>query len=93
MVGYAVSDGIMQPLTYVDIPHDRTTEQPMDSIEVIMHLLSTYALVFPLVPYGFESWTVRRAERKGIDSFKLRCWRRLLRMPRTARRTNKSVIE
>ena len=51
------------------------------------------ALVFPVVLYGCESWTIRKAERRRIDSFELWCWRRLLRMPWTARRTNKSDIE
>ena len=51
------------------------------------------ALVFPVVLYGCESWTIRKADRRRIDSFELCCWRRLLRIPWTARRTNKSVIE
>ena len=51
------------------------------------------ALVLPVVLYGCESWTIRKAERRTIDSFELWCWRRLLRIPWTARRTNKSVIE
>ena len=51
------------------------------------------ALVFPVVLYGCESWTIRKAERRRIDSFELWCWRRLLRIPWTARRTNQSVIE
>ena len=51
------------------------------------------ALVFLVVLYGCESWTIRKAERRRIDIFELWCWRRLLRIPWTARRTNKSVIE
>ena len=51
------------------------------------------ALVFPVVMYGCESWTIRKAERRRIDSFELQCWRRLLRIPWTARRNNKLVIE
>ena len=51
------------------------------------------ALVFPVVRYGCESWTIRKAERTRIDNFELWCWRSLLRIPWTARRTNKSVIE
>ena len=51
------------------------------------------ALVFPVVLYGCESWTIRKAERRIIDNFELCCWIRLLRIPWTARRTNKSVIE
>ena len=51
------------------------------------------AFVFPVVLYGCESWTIRKAERRIIDSFELWCWRRLLRIPWTARITNKSVID
>ena len=51
------------------------------------------ALVFPVVLCGCESWTIRKAERRRIDSFELWCWRRLLRIPWTARRTNKSVVD
>ena len=45
------------------------------------------AMVFPVVMYGCESWTVKKAERQRIDAFELWCWRRLLRVPRTARRS------
>ena len=48
------------------------------------------AMVFPVVMYGFESWTVKKAEHQRIDDFKLWCWRRLLRVPWTARRSNQS---
>ena len=50
------------------------------------------AMVFPVVTYGCESWTVRKAEHQRIDSFKLWCWRRLLRVPWTARRSNQSIL-
>ena len=50
------------------------------------------AMVFPLVMYGCESWTVKRAERRRIDAFELWCWRRLLRVPWTARRSNQSIL-
>ena len=48
-------------------------------------------MVFPLVMYGCESWTVKKAERQRIDAFELWCWRRLLRVPWTARRSNQSI--
>ena len=51
------------------------------------------ALVFPVVLYGCESWTTQKAERRRIDAFELRCWRRLLRVPRTARRSNQSILK
>ena len=51
------------------------------------------AMVFPVAMYGCESWTIRKAERKRIEAFELWCWRRLLRVPWTARRSNQSVLE
>ena len=51
------------------------------------------AMVFPVVMYGCESWTVKKAECRRIDAFELRCWRRLLRVPWTARRSNQSLLK
>ena len=51
------------------------------------------ALVFPVVMYGCESWTINKAEHRRIDAFELWCWRRLLRVPSTARRSNKSILK
>ena len=51
------------------------------------------AMVFPVVMYGCESWTVKKAEHRRIDAFELWCWRRLLRVPWTARRSNQSVLK
>ena len=51
------------------------------------------AMVFPVVIYGCESWTVKKAERRKIDGFELWCWRRLLRVPWTARRSNQSILK
>ena len=51
------------------------------------------AMVFPVVMYGCESWTVKKAERPRIDAFELWCWRRLLRVPWTARSSNKSIMK
>ena len=48
---------------------------------------------FPVVMYGYESWTVKKAERRRIDAFELWCWRRLLRVPWTARRSNQSILK
>ena len=56
-----------------------------------VHLVK--AMVFPMVMYGFESWTVKKAERRRIDAFELWCWRRLLRVPWTARRSNQSILK
>ena len=51
------------------------------------------AMVFPVVMYGCESWTVKKAERRRIDAFELWCWRRLLRVPWTARRFSQSILK
>ena len=51
------------------------------------------AMVFPVVMYGCESWTVKKAEGLRIDAFELWCWRRLLRVPWTARRSNQSILK
>ena len=51
------------------------------------------ATVFPVVMYGCESWTVKKAERRRLDAFELWCWRRLLRIPWTARRSNQSILK
>src|SRR5574341_2229506 len=51
------------------------------------------AMVFPVVVYGCKSWTIKKAERQRIDAFKLWCWRRLLRVPWTARRSNQSIVK
>ena len=51
------------------------------------------AMAFPMVTYGCESWTVKKAEWHRIDAFELWCWRRLLRVPWTARRSNQSILE
>ena len=56
-----------------------------------VHLVK--AMVFPVVVYGCESWTVKEAERRRIDAFELWCWRRLLTVPWTARRSNQSILK
>ena len=50
-------------------------------------------MVFPVVMYGYESWTIKKAEHQRIDAFELWCWRRLLRVPWTARRSNQSILK
>ena len=56
-----------------------------------VHLVK--AMVFPVVMYGCESWTIKKAEHQRIDTFELSCWRRLLRAPWTARRSNQSILK
>ena len=61
------------------------------TLKTKVHLVK--AMVFPVVIYGCESWTVKKAERRRIDVFELWCWRRLLRVPWTARRSNESILK
>ena len=56
-----------------------------------VHLVK--AMVFPVVMYGWESWTLKKAEHQRIDAFELRCWKRLSRVPWTARRSNQSILK
>ena len=56
-----------------------------------VHLIK--AMVFPVVMYGCESWTIKKAERRRTDAFELWCWRRLLRVPWTARKFNQSILK
>ena len=58
-----------------------------------MYFFLVKAMVFPVVMYGCESWTVKKAERRRTDAFELWCWRRLLRVPWTTRRSNQSILK
>ena len=60
-------------------------------LTTMVHLVK--AMAFPLVMYGYESWTIKQAEHKRIDAFSLWCWRRLLRVPWTAKRSNQSILK
>ena len=62
-------------------------------ITLLTKLCLVKATVFPVVMYGCESWTIRKAECQNIDAFELWCWRRLLRVPLTARRSNQSILK
>ena len=73
-------------MTNLDILKSRDITLPTKA-----HLVK--AMVFPVVIYGFESWTVKKAEHQRIDAFELWCWRRLLRAPWTARRSSQSILK
>ena len=78
--------------------HGRKAMTNLDSvlktrdITLLTKVCIVEAMVFPVVMYGYESWTVKKAERQRTDAFKLWCWRRLLKAPWTARRSNQSII-
>ena len=61
------------------------------TLSTMVHLVK--AMVFPVVMYGYESWTVKKAEHQRIGALELWCWRRLLRVPWTARRSNQSILK
>ena len=70
---------------------DRIFKSRAITLPTKVHLVN--AMVFPVVMYGCESWTVKKAERRGIDAFELWCWRRLLRVSWTSRRSNQSILK
>ena len=84
------------PMNSMKMQNDRTS---LDSIlkrrditlPTKVHLVK--GMVFPVVMYGCESWTIKKAERRRIDAFELWCWRRLLRVPWTTRRSNQSILK
>ena len=81
-----------------DTPWKESYDQPRQHIKKQRHYLSTKvclvkAMVFPVVMYGCESWPIKEAEGWKIDAFELGCWRRLLRVPWTARRSNQSILK
>ena len=63
----------------------------LNTLPTKVHMVK--AMVFPVVMYGCESWTIKKAECPRIDAFELWCWRRLLRVPWTARRSNQSILK
>ena len=70
---------------------DNTLKSRDITLPMKVHLVK--GMVFPVVMYGCESWTRKKAERQRIDAFELWCWRRFLRVPWTARRSNKSILK
>ena len=70
---------------------DSVLKSKDNTLPTKVHLVK--AMVFPVVMYGCESWTVKKAEHRKIDAFELWCWRRLLRVPSTARKSNLSILK
>ena len=80
------------------IPWKESYDQPRQHIEKQRHYFVNKsclvkAMVFPVVMYGCESWTIKKVEHRSIDAFELWCWRRLLRVPWAARRSNQSILK
>ena len=81
-----------------DTPWKKSYDQPRQHIKKQRHYFATKvhlvkALIFPVVMYGCESWTITKTEHQRIDAFELWCWRRLLRVPWTARISNQSILK
>ena len=79
-------------------PWKKSYDQPRQHIKKQRHYFankgpSSQSYVFPVVMYGYESWSIKKAEHQRTDAFELWCWRRLLRVPWTARRSNQSILE
>ena len=79
-------------------PWKESYDQPRQHIQKQRHYFASKvhlvkAMVFPVVMYGYESWTRKKAEHQRIDAFELWCWRRLWRVPWTARRSNQSTLK
>ena len=79
-------------------PWKKSYDQPRQYIKKQRHyfvdkLYLVKAKIFPVVMYGCESWTIKKADHQRIDAFELQCWRRLLGVPRTARRSNQSILK
>ena len=80
------------------IPTNNVTEFPflhiLSSIYCLVFLMmAILTMVFPIVKYGYESWTINKAECQRTDAFKLWCWRRLMKVPQTARRSSQSILK
>ena len=81
-----------------DTPSKKSYDQPRQHIKKQGHYFtnkgrSSQSYGFPVVMYGCESWTIKKAEHRSIHAFELWCWRRLLRVPWTARRSNQSILK
>ena len=74
-------------------PWKKSYDQPRQRHYFTKNVHLVKAMVFPVVMYGCESWTIKKAERRRIDAFELWCWTRLLRVPWTARRSNQSILK
>ena len=79
-------------------PWKKSYDQPRQHVKNLRHYFAdkvhiVKAMVFPLVMYGCESWSIKKAEHQRIDAFELWCWKRLLRVPWTARRSDQSILK
>ena len=85
--------GISVNVQYIQEFHNLDSIFKSRDITLLTKVRLVKAMVFPVVMYGCESWTVKKAESQRIDAFEMWCWRRLLRTPWTARRSNQSILK
>ena len=85
-----LDEGYLHTSGLPDLRHGIT---PLGPITLPTKVCLVKAMVFPVVMYGCESWTIKKTEHRRIDAFELWCWRRLLRVPWTARRSNQSILK
>ena len=92
-----IGEGNGNPLQCSCLENPRDSRAWWAAIYGVAHswtrLSSSSSMVFPIVMYGYESWTIKKAEHQRIDAFELWCWRRLLKVPWTARRSNQSILK
>ena len=83
----------MTLLIFAHFPREGKILVSVKCIALLTKVHLVKAVVFPVVMYGFESWTIKKAENRRIDTFELCCWRRLLRVPWSAKRSNQSILK
>ena len=83
---------ILKMSSYPEKPRQHVGKQT-HHIQMLTKVHIVKAMAFPVVTYRYESWTIKKAERRRTDAFKLWCWRRSLRVPWTARRSNQSILK
>ena len=94
--GYLLAIAITTVVATIDIIEEVKTEDSIlksRDITLSTNIRLVKAMVFPVVMYGCESWTIKKVECRRIDAFELWCWRRLLRVPWAARRSNQSILK
>ena len=81
--------------TLYRLSHQKSLDSILKSrdITLLTNIHIVKAMVFPVIMYGCESWTIKKTDRQRTDAFKLRCWRRVSRVPWTARRSNQSILK
>ena len=91
LLGPGVYKILFVPSQRLSMPPRQHIKKHTITLPTKVHLVKS--MVFPMVMYGWESWTIKKAESRRVEAFELWCWKRLLRVPRTARRSNQSILK